>query len=193
MEKGIVNTKFDLIVIGGSAGSLDALLHILPMLESPPAPVIIVLHRKYSNDTTLSDLFSTRTRLKVKEVEDKDPLKKGRIYIAPADYHLLIEKEKTFTLDDSEKINYSRPSIDVTFQSAADVFGEKLACILLSGANADGTEGFEYVQSLGGITIAQDPGSAEVPFMPRHAIKSGFASHTMGLKEISGFINGNSL
>lgn len=193
MEKGVLNTKFDLVVIGGSAGGLDALLHILPMLQGTCAPLIIVLHRKYSNDSTLSDLFTARTRLKVKEVEDKDALKKGHVYIAPADYHLLIEKEKTFTLDDSEKVNYSRPSIDVTFQSAADVFGKKLACILLSGANADGTEGFEYVRSLGGTTVAQDPTSAEVPFMPRHAINSGFASAILSLDEIAGFINGNCL
>lgn len=159
------------LVIGGSAGSLDVLLQLLPFLD--PAcrlAIIIVLHRKSDNDTLLSDLLATRSVLPVKEAEEKDALTAGMVYVAPADYHLLIEPDGTLTLDYSEKVHYSRPSIDVTFSSAAEVIKERLACLLLSGANTDGGEGLQMVKEMGGVVAVQDPAEAEVAFMPKYAM-----------------------
>ena len=179
-----------LIVIGGSAGSLDALFLLIPGLRADfPQAIVLVLHRKSSNDGLLTELLSTKTSLIIKEIEDKDPLERGHIYIAPGDYHILFEKNETLALDDSEKVAFSRPSIDVAFQSAADAWGESLVCILLSGANADGSDGLEYVKNRGGTTIVQLPQSAEVPFMPQHAIGRGLADYVLDLKEMLDFLN----
>lgn len=159
------------LVIGGSAGSLDVLLQLVPLLD--PAcklAIIIVLHRKSDNDTLLSDLLASRSILPVKEAEEKDLLTEGMVYVAPADYHLLIEPDGTITLDYSEKVNYSRPSIDVTFISAAEVIKERLACLLLSGANTDGGEGLQMAKAMGAVVAVQDPAEAEVSFMPKYAM-----------------------
>lgn len=162
---------FELLVIGGSAGSLSMVLKILPYFPKDSAlAVIMVFHRKQSEETTLVEVLSRRTTYTVKEAEDKDELLPGTIYLAPADYHVLVEKNKTITLDDSEKIHHSRPSIDVTFESAAEAYGNALACLLLSGANADGVGGLIKVHSQGGLILVQDPATAEVPYMPQQAI-----------------------
>jgi two-component system chemotaxis response regulator CheB len=159
-------------VIGGSAGSLSVVLKIIPQLKKlTTLAVIIVFHRKQSEDNVLIDVLSTRTLFKVKEAEDKDEIRPGTIYLAPADYHLLIEKDHVITLDDSEKVNFSRPSIDVTFESASEIFGESLACILLSGANADGVEGLISAKREGSLIIVQDPEWAEVSYMPKEAVE----------------------
>jgi two-component system chemotaxis response regulator CheB len=161
-----------LLVIGGSAGSLSVVLRIAPLLKkSMGLAVLVVFHRKQSEDSALIDVLTSRTELTVKETDDKDELTAGVLYLAPADYHVLIEKDHTLTLDDSEKVNFSRPSIDVTFESAAEVFGERLTCLLLSGANADGVEGLRVARSLGAYITVQDPDTAEVPFMPRQAVE----------------------
>jgi two-component system chemotaxis response regulator CheB len=173
MEENHVKRSYRLVVIGGSAGSLDVILKMLTALPGHlPAPVVIVLHRKNSNDNLLADLLSTKTSLRVKEVEEKEPIRPGYLYIAPADYHLLIEKDYSFSLDDSEKINYSRPSIDATFETAADVYSSSLIGILLSGANTDGVEGLKKIKQSGGLTIVQEPDSAEVSYMPQQAINN---------------------
>lgn len=187
--------KDQLIIIGGSAGSLEVLLHVLPQLNAGlNIPIVIVLHRKATNDTMLSQLLASKTKICVQEIEEKDLIRKDCIYIAPADYHLLIEKDKTFSLDFSEKINYSRPSIDVSFQSAAEVYGASLTAILLSGANTDGTQGLREVKKYGGTAIVQDPDSAEVDFMPKAAVEAAVADKVLGIPEIALLINqlGNS-
>lgn len=161
-----------LLVIGGSAGSLSVVLKIVPLLKrAMELAVLIVFHRKQSEDSALVDVLTSRTEMAVKEADDKDDLTPGVIYLAPADYHVLIEKDHSLTLDDSEKVNFSRPSIDVTFESAAEVFGDKLFCLLLSGANADGVEGLRVARGMGACTLAQDPATAEVAFMPRQAVE----------------------
>jgi two-component system, chemotaxis family, protein-glutamate methylesterase/glutaminase len=160
-----------LLVIGGSAGSLDVLMQVLPEMDPGwPLAMVIVLHRKNDSDTLLTDLLAAKTKLPVKEAEEKDVLSAGRIYVAPSDYHLLIEPDGSLTLDASEKVHYSRPSIDVTFMSAAEIFGSSLYCILLSGANNDGAEGLQTVKELGGFIAVQDPAEAEVSYMPRYAM-----------------------
>ena len=178
------------LVIGGSAGSLDVLLKVLPEINSNlDFPIIIVLHRKQGADSLLSDLLSYRTELKVKEADEKEKIMKGCIYIAPSDYHLLIEKDHTFSLDYSEKINYSRPSIDVTFQSAADTYGDKLVCLLLSGSNADGVNGLIATKKNGGIIWAQDPETAQVTYMPEQAILRAKVNAVLKPEEMAGYIN----
>lgn len=162
-----------LMVIGGSAGSLVMVLKILPHLKMEMnMAVIIIFHRKPTEENTLIELLSQRTSFQVKEAEDKEMINPQVIYLAPPDYHVLIEKNKTLSLDDSEKINYCRPSIDVTFEVASEVFGEKSICILLSGANADGVMGLKKAKEYGGLIIVQDPATAEVSYMPEQAIKN---------------------
>ncbi|RYY31293.1 MAG: chemotaxis protein CheB [Chitinophagaceae bacterium] len=171
MAQDLVNRNIGLVVIGGSAGSLDVVLKILPLLK-PGAnfTVIIVMHRKNTYDFSLSELLGAKTQWQVLEAEEKQVLAPGHVYLAPADYHLLIENDYSLSLDVSEKVHYSRPSIDVTFESAAEIFGPKLAAVLLSGANEDGVDGLIKVQSLGGVTIVQDPSTAGVAFMPQQAV-----------------------
>ncbi|WP_238430232.1 chemotaxis protein CheB [Chitinophaga agri] len=178
-------------MIGGSAGSLDVLMQLLPALAPAwPLAMIIVLHRKNDHDTLLTELLSAKTLLPVKDAEEKDVLMAGRIYVAPADYHLLIEPDGSLTLDASEKVHYSRPSIDVTFMSAAEVFRERLYCILLSGANVDGAEGLQTVRELGGFTAVQDPAEAEVAFMPRHAMNTAAVNKVLTIQEMIRFVKG---
>lgn len=185
------NSLEKIVVIGGSAGSLDVLLQVLPLLDKTLGmPLIVVLHRKTSFDSTLRDLFATRTALAVQEAEEKETLMPGQIYIAPADYHLLIERDRSVSFDFSEKVHYSRPSIDVTFESAADVYGTGAAGILLSGANSDGASGLKTIRLRGGKTAVQDPSSAEIDYMPKQAIAIHAAEHILPVNEIAHFING---
>ena len=163
--------EYKVVVVGGSAGSLDIILKIISNADATGSILyIIVIHRKNDTNSMLTGLFSSRTKLKVKEVEDKDYILPGHIYIAPPDYHLLLENEHTFSLDASEKIYFSRPSIDVTFESVAEIFGASVIGVLLSGANADGAHGLSTIHQAGGFTIVQDPESAEADYMPRQAI-----------------------
>jgi two-component system chemotaxis response regulator CheB len=180
-----------LIVIGGSAGSLQVILNLLAGF--PPdfqVSILIVLHRNGIFDSSLEELFSSRTSALVKEVEEKEPVLPGTIYICPADYHVLLEKDHSFSLDYSERVNYSRPSIDVTFRSAADSFGEELIGVLLSGGNADGAEGLEYIKGKGGMVIVQDPATAEVPYMPAQAVLKGYVDFIVPAVELPAFIGG---
>lgn len=178
------------LVIGGSAGSLDALLKMLPDLSAVlPFPTILVLHRKPGKDNILTDLLAAKTSLNVKEIEEKETLMPATLYIAPPNYHLLIENDRSFSLDASEKVNFSRPSIDVTFESAAEVFGENLACLLLSGANSDGTLGLKAVKENGGTVLVQDPSSAVVNFMPQYALDHVTVDAVLNPSQMADYIN----
>lgn len=178
------------LIIGGSAGSLDVLLRVLPDLRSDlPFPIILVIHRKHGADSLLPELLKGRTSLGVKEAEEKEPILAGMIYIAPTDYHLLIEQDLTFSLDSSEKINYSRPSIDVTFQSAAEIFEDQLACLLLSGSNSDGVNGLKAVKSHHGKALIQDPATAQVSFMPAQAAQNVTIDASLTIEDMAEFIN----
>ncbi|MGZ5244595.1 MAG: chemotaxis protein CheB, partial [Bacteroidia bacterium] len=155
--------QYKLIVIGGSAGSIDAIIRIIPKLSKDfSIPIVIVLHRKASKESSISAILQHRTSLKIKEAEEKEKITNGTVYFAPPDYHLLIESDNTFSLDASEKIHFSRPSIDVTFESAAGQYKQKLIGILLTGANDDGAKGIKDIAHYGGFTIAQEPNTAEV-------------------------------
>lgn len=178
------------LIIGGSAGSLDVLLKVFPDIDKDITfPIVIVVHRKKGTDSLLTDLLAAKTLLKVKEAEEKEMLLAGTIYIAPSDYHLLIEKDFIFSLDTSEKINYSRPSIDVTFHSAAEVYKDKLVCLLLSGSNNDGVNGLIEVKKFGGEILTQDPASAQVDYMPKQAILKAKIDHILRVEEMANYIN----
>ncbi len=188
MAQEKVKASDRLVAIGGSAGSLEVLLCLLPALGQINFAILIVVHRKVSNDPILRDLLASRTKLTVKEIEEKEVPVPGTIYLVPGDYHVLLEQDKSFTLDYSEKVNYSRPSIDVVFESAANVYADKLVCILLSGANADGTEGLRHVKLHGGSTIAQLPSASDVPYMPEQAILGKVVDRIMNIEEIIDFV-----
>lgn len=180
----------DAFIIGGSAGSLDVLLKVLPKVSPDISfPIIIVIHRKHGADSLLPDLLSSRTSLIVKEADEKERIVAGTVYIAPSDYHLLIETDQTFSLDYSEKINYSRPAIDATFQTAAEVYKNKLVCLLLSGSNADGVTGLKSVKAWDGIAVIQDPETAQVAYMPEQARKQVEIDRILRIEEVADFIN----
>lgn len=190
MEKIEIAPLRKLILIGGSAGSLEVLLKVLPYLNPLNAfALVIVLHRKNSEDMTLESLLALKTPILIKEVEDKTPLLPGFLYIAPSDYHLLFEKNCLISLDTSEKINHSRPSIDVSFESAADAFNTEVIGILLSGANSDGTKGLIAIQKAGGTTVVQNPETADMSFMPAHAVASLKCDYILDPAGILKFIN----
>lgn len=171
MAQNKLKTNFKVLLIGGSAGSLEVLMRLFPRFSSLDSlAIVIVLHRKNTEDSLLEELFEMKTQIPVKEVEDKVELQPSFLYIAPADYHLLFEKNGRLSLDTSEKVNFSRPSIDVSFESAAEVYGENLTAILLSGANTDGTEGLKMIKELGGTIVVQKPEDSKMPFMPQNAI-----------------------
>jgi two-component system chemotaxis response regulator CheB len=190
MEKDKIIASDKIVVIGGSAGSLEILLQLIPKITSPLSfAIVIVLHRKSSSDSSLVDLLASRTKISVTEVEDKELILPNHIYLAPGDYHVLFEKNKTFSLDFSEKINYSRPSIDVAFESAADAYNKDLTCLLLSGANADGSAGIKAAKQEGAQVAVQDPDTAGSPQMPLMAIKNNKVDFILNVEQMSEFIN----
>ena len=190
MEKEVIKNDNRILIIGGSAGSLEALLYFLPQVKKDiPLSIIIVLHRKTDAESMLTNLLQSRTSIPVREIEDKEKILPSMIYIAPANYHVLIEKEGIFSLDVSEKINYSRPSIDVSFETAADVYGANATALLLSGANADGVAGLKRIKTAGGKAIIQKPSSAEVSYMPQQALNEIEPDAVLTNEEIADYIN----
>lgn len=191
MADNYKNEKTGILLIGGSAGSLKVIFELLPQLdETLGFPIIVVVHRKAAPDSHLESVFKKHSKLKTFEIEDKMSLEDNTIYLAPGDYHVLVETPKELALDYSEKLHYSRPSIDVTFQSAAEVFGKKTVALLLSGANYDGVQGLKYVKSAGGTVLVQDPDTAEVDLMPREAQAQVKVDHIIKPAEMAQFING---
>lgn len=189
MAQNVIRDQVKLLIIGGSAGSLEVILKALPHIKHDlPFAIIVVLHRKPNTDSTLIDLLSSKTKIPVIEANEKEPIVAGTIYVAPADYHLLIESDKTLSLDYSEKINYSRPCIDITFQTGAEIYTNTLACLLLSGASADGVEGLELVKELGGITAVQNPETAEVSYMPQKALDHMNVDYIVDTDKVNEFI-----
>lgn len=181
--------KYNAIVIGTSAGGLFALTDIMQSLPSGfPVPIIIVQHRSKDNNGLLEEVLQTKCKIKIEQANEKQKLKKGYVYTAPPDYHLMIETDETFSLSVDAKVLYSRPSIDVLFESASVVFREKLVGIILTGANADGAKGTEAVKNMGGLTIAQDPQEALFTVMPLAAIATYKVTHIWSLKDIRNFL-----
>lgn len=190
MEKEGISHQTEILLIGGSAGSLDALLQFLPQLKKTISfAIVIVLHRKGDAESILTELLQSRSPIPVREIEDKEKILPSVIYLAPGNYHVLVEKEKYFSLDVSEKVNFSRPSIDVSFETAAEVYGAHTTGLLLSGANADGTEGLKRIKEVGGKALIQQPSSAEVSYMPEQALREIEADAVLTNEEIATYIN----
>lgn len=177
------------VVIGASAGGVQALSCILPSLPTDfPSPVLVVIHVPPRKDNALVELFANKCAIAVKEAEDKEPLSGGTVYFAPPDYHLLVETESSLALSSDETVNHSRPAIDVLFETAADAFGPRLTGIILTGANNDGAAGLKAVGRAGGLAIVQDPALAEVPAMPAAALEACPSALTMSLDQIITFL-----
>jgi two-component system chemotaxis response regulator CheB len=177
---------YDAVVIGVSAGGMQALKTILPALpRNIPFSIAIVQHTAPTPDSYLAEYLGQISSIPVKEAEDKEPLQLGTAYLAPPGYHLLIEADKTFSLSVDDRVNFSCPSIDVLFESAADVFQDRLIGIILTGANADGSKGLKAIQNVNGLTIVQNPATAEVPFMPQAALSNVLADHILNLEKIA--------
>ena len=181
--------KIQAIVMGGSSGALEALSTLLPALpEGCALPVAIVVHLPAERPSHLAEVLAARTALPVREAEDKEPLAAGTVYVAPANYHLLIERTKTFALSTDEAVLFSRPAIDVLFESAADAYGERLLGIILTGASADGARGLSAVKRRGGIAIVQTPEGAIAPEMPRAALSMVEADHVLSLTDLAALL-----
>lgn len=177
------------VVIGGSAGAFDILRMIVSSLPaSLPCPIVIVIHLP-PHSSGLADLFGSETSLRVKQAEDKEPVEAGTIYIAPPGYHLLIESHRAFALSADAPVHFSRPAIDVLFETASDVYGPDLVGILLSGASDDGAAGLHEIHRAGGITIVQAPGSAESSIMPTAALLMFEPTHVWTPEEIVAGLN----
>jgi two-component system, chemotaxis family, protein-glutamate methylesterase/glutaminase len=181
--------KYKAIVIGTSAGGLFALSKLLEKLPAGyHVPVLIVQHRAKDQKELLEELLQSKCEIKIKQADEKEELQAGCVYIAPPNYHLLVERDETLSLSSDNLVRYSRPSIDVLFQSAAPVFKDKLVAIILTGASNDGSAGIETVSKYGGLTIAQSPDEANFPFMPRAAIQTKKITHIFTLAEIQNFL-----
>lgn len=190
MEKNDLTNVNRCVLIGGSAGSLKVLMRILPALSVDIGfPIIVIIHRKNDRKSSLEQLLNEHSRLTVKEAEDKEVMANGIIYVAPPDYHLLVENDYSLSLDGSEKIQWSRPSIDVTFQSAAEIFGMGVLGVLLSGANNDGTFGLQCIKQAGGRIMIQRPANAEIPAMPAFALRDLRPDYLVDDIEMAAIIN----
>ena len=177
---------FKAIVIGTSYGGPDALKIILPRLSAGfPVPVIIVLHIGDHNNDVFIEYMNSICSLEVKEAESNEKIKNGVIYFAPPNYHLLIESDFTFSLTTDQKLNFSRPSIDILFESAAWAYSNNLIGVVLTGANSDGANGLKMIKDFGGITIIQNPCSALSPAMPRAALKIARPDIRLKMEEIA--------
>jgi two-component system chemotaxis response regulator CheB len=173
------------LLIGGSAGSFKIIFRLIKSFPHDlNKTVIIVIHRKKNFFSEIEKLFAENSRMLLREISDKEVIEANAIYIAPANYHTLIERDGHFGLDVSDAVWYSKPSIDVTFESAADIFSSDCTAILLSGANQDGAEGLAMLRKSGALTIAQHPDDAEMAEMPKAAIKLNAAEQVLRTTEI---------
>lgn len=187
MKPGV---KPEIIVIGSSAGGLEALSVIFRELNKAfRTPIIIVQHISPNSDSYLATHLNNLSNIRVKEASEKENIQEGTAYIAPPGYHLLIEKNRTFSLSTEQKVNYARPSIDVLFETAAWVYKEKAIGIILTGANNDGAEGVKIIEEFGGFVIIQSPENAHIKTMPEEALKACRSAKVMQLIEIAQYLN----
>lgn len=184
--------KWDAIVIGGSAGSLRALSEILPALPGDFAlPILVVVHLPPDKKSVLAEVLQDKSSLTVREAEDKEPIDDGTVYFAPPNYHLLVEEDRHMALSFDEPLLFSRPSIDVLFESAADVYGDRLIGIILSGANNDGALGLRRVAEAGGIALVQASTEAYASAMPIAALEGCPEAQILSAFQIANFLKSN--
>jgi len=181
--------KYEAIVIGTSSGGMNALKFLFSSLPVDfSIPIIIVQHISPCSDDQWIKLLNNNSKLYLKEADEKEKIEHGKVYIAPPNYHLMIERNKTFSLTIDERVNYSRPSIDVLFESAAEAYKNKLIGVILTGSNNDGTNGIKRIQECGGLTISQDPETAESSYMPASAIATNQPDYILSLEEITALL-----
>jgi two-component system, chemotaxis family, protein-glutamate methylesterase/glutaminase len=179
----------DLIAVGTSLGGLHALLAVFGALPGNlPVPIVMVQHRGPTAETTLVDMLARGTALTVVEAEDKLEMQPGTVYVAPPDYHLLVEERGTLALSTEAPVRAARPSIDVLFESAADAYRERLVGVLLTGASADGAAGLARIKQLGGCAIVQDPATAECAVMPAAGIAATAVDYILPLDRIGAHV-----
>jgi len=179
--------RYDFLAIGVSAGGLDALTTIFSGLAPDfPLSICVVQHRS-RDSSAMCELLQDVSALLVQEVVDKMPIEASHVYLAPPDYHVLVE-EGYFSLSTDVPVRYSRPSIDVMFQSVADVFGKRAVGLVLTGANADGADGLRRITMAGGLPVVQDPATAEVAVMPQAALNAVPESRVVPLAEMASFL-----
>ena len=177
--------RYEAVVIGVSMGGLQALRQILSRLPASfPLPIMIVQHISPQSDSIWINLLNNASKVTVKEAEEKEVIKPGFVYVAPPSYHILVERDRTFSLSADDKVNYARPSIDVLFDSAADVYKSKLIGVVLTGANHDGAQGLKAIKDYGGMAIVQDPQTAEAQVMPKSAIAIAQPDYVLSLEKI---------
>ena len=173
------------IVIGASAGGVEALLNLLgPLRAGFVLPIIVVLHLPDERRSHLVEVFARRVSMPVLEASDKTPVEAGTLYFAAPGYHLSVEHDRSFSLSQEDRVHHSRPAIDYLFESAADAYGPSLAAVLLTGANRDGASGLAQVKQRGGLTIVQDPQEAQVATMPQAALDIHQPDHILPIRGI---------
>lgn len=178
--------RYRAIVIGASTGGIEAIRAILtPLHVGFAVPIVIVQHLSPHSDNYMVTHLNGTCRINVMEAEEKEKILPGSVYIAPPNYHVLLEKDETLSLTVEPKENYSRPSIDILFESAADAYGNSLIGIILTGANSDGSKGLKRIKELGGLAIVQDPKTAVASLMPKAAIEVTAVDYILSLNEIS--------
>jgi two-component system, chemotaxis family, protein-glutamate methylesterase/glutaminase len=175
----------DAVAMGASAGGVEVLLALLSMIPADcRISFFIVMHIPRERPSLLPELFGSRCALPVREAEDKEPVQPGTVYFAPPDYHMLIDRGPAVALSGDEPVHFSRPSIDVLFDSAADIYGERLMGVILTGANQDGAEGLAAIGRAGGRTVVQEPGSAAVAFLPKAALEAGPIDAVLSIEQL---------
>lgn len=180
---------YSAIVIGASAGGLYAITGLLEQLPVDyPFPVIVIQHRANDQTELFEEVLRYKSKIAIKQADEKEKVRSGMVYVAPPGYHLLVENDQTFSLSSDVPVKYSMPSIDVTFESAAQVFKKSLIGIILTGANDDGAAGIKAIKKYNGITIAQDPVEAQFPYMPKAAIDTGKVDFIWSVKKIQQFL-----
>ena len=181
--------RFEAVVIGSSAGGIQALSTVLSALPSEfPLPIIVVQHLHPESGAYLARIFASKCPLKIKQADEKERIKKGVVYLAPPNYHLLIESDRTLSLSVDAHVHYARPSVDVLFETAIYAYRDKLISIILTGANGDGSIGVKKIKHKGGYVIVQDPATAEADAMPNAAIAATNVDKVLPLKQIGPYL-----
>jgi two-component system, chemotaxis family, protein-glutamate methylesterase/glutaminase len=190
----VVDGRIEAVVIGTSAGGIDALGVLLPALPAvTPFPIVVVVHMPPRETSPIVSVFKHRCAIDVREPRDKEPVAGGVAWFAPPNYHLLIESDRTFAMSIDAPVHHSRPSIDALFESAAAVYGRALLAVVLTGASEDGADGAAAVRDAGGVVVVQDPATAEMPYMP-HAALVRARPHAVGtLHEIAAVLRAGAI
>ncbi len=181
--------RVEAVVVGASAGAVDALSALFPALPPGyPLPVLVVVHLPPDKKSVLAELLRAKCGVDVREAEDKEPIRGGTVYLAPPDYHLLVEQDRRLSLSGEEPVLYSRPSIDVLFETAAEAYGAGLVGVVLTGANSDGARGLRVVTDAGGVALVQRPDLAYASAMPQAALDACPAARAVTLEEIAAYL-----